>query len=49
MEGAGADLEVERLDEGAALVAPEGVEALDEFLERGGRHAAFHTGPRKAG
>ena len=44
-----AHLQVERLDEHAPLFAPEGVEALDELLERGGRHAAFRVGARKAG
>ena len=33
VEGAGADLQIERLDEDAALPRPVGVEALDQFLE----------------
>ena len=38
MEGAGADLDVERLDQHASLLAPVLVEAQDELLERGCRH-----------
>ncbi len=34
MEGAGTDLQVERLDQHAALIRPEGVQTLDQFLER---------------
>src|SRR5690606_9098553 len=38
MEGAGADLQVERLDQHAALRRPVRVEAGDQFLERGSGH-----------
>ena len=34
MEGAGADLQVQRLDQHAALLRPVRVQALDELLER---------------
>ena len=37
MEGAGADFEVERLDQHAALRRPVGVEALDRVPGRWGR------------
>jgi len=40
VEGAGADLQVQRLDQHAAVLRPVGVQALDQLLEgdrRGGR------------
>ena len=36
MEGAGADFQVQRLDQHAAALGPIGVEALDQLLERDG-------------